>query len=425
MKSKIFVLGLLLAVLSAGGVLVILFNGGSPSPHYRTTKVERGELSVVVSATGTVNAVTVVQVGSQVSGTIARLFADFNSVIRKGQVVAIIDTTFLWASVRDAEANLERAEAQVNKAKRDLERSTPLLERNLLSQADYDAALTAYEQAVAQLKSAEAQFDRAQINLKYATIRSPIEGVVLSRNVDVGQTVAASFSAPTLFTIANDLTKMQVEANIDEADIGRVRAGQSARFTVDAYPEEQFSGRVSQVRLQPQTVENVINYTVIVEVPNPDLDLMPGMTATLFILADERKDVLKVSNMALRFRPPADDPHFSIERPDSLRRQSGGWERQGGEIRQRVELRERREMLIDRPKPTGGQVWILRESRPALVFVRTGISDGTYTEVVHGGLEEGDEVIIGLAQASSTTSSTAPTNPFQPQRIEGGRPRGF
>ncbi len=416
MKNKILLPGLVVVALSIGAVVLILMNSKASSPSYRTTDVVRGDISVVVSATGTLNAVTVVQVGSQVSGTIARLFADFNSVVRKGQVIAIIDTTFLWATVRDAEANLERWRAQVNKAQRDFERSEPLLEKNLLSQADHDVALTTYEQAVAQLKSAEAQLDRALINLRYATILSPINGVVLSRNVDVGQTVAASFSAPTLFTIANDLTKMQVEAIVDEADIGKVVVGQLARFTVDAYPEMQFEGSVTQVRLEPQMVEYVVSYTVIVAVRNPDLQLMPGMTATLFILVDKRTDVLSVSNMALRFRPPPDDPSFSLERADTSRRGRGG---------SKERIRPSGERRRDRSALGFARIWVVRENEPVPVFIQTGISDGTYTEIVHGDLHEGDELVLGVTQSISNNSPNRSTNPFQPQRVERRRRRGF
>ncbi len=301
-----------------------------------------------------------------------------------------------------------------------MERSGPLLEKDLLSQADHDAALTAYEQAAAQLKSAEAQLDRACINLRYATIVSPIDGVVLSRDVDVGQTVAASFAAPTLFTIANDLRQMQVEASVDEADIGNIEEEQRVSFTVDAYPERQFDGRVSQVRLQPQMVENVVNYTVIVEVPNPSIDLMPGMTATLFVLVDERKDVLKVSNMALRFRPPPDDPNFA-EEPDTVHQRQARWEEGRQRGQRQAEGRPPAERPIDFSEFRFARLWALREGKPAHVFIRTGISDGTYTEVVGGRLREGDEVILGYARNTSTISSSGSTNPFQPPPVRGRR----
>ncbi|MEK9137810.1 MAG: efflux RND transporter periplasmic adaptor subunit, partial [Bacteroidota bacterium] len=303
-------------ILIAGAILVFT-SSKSTETVYRTVKLERGDISVIVTATGTLQAVTTVQVGSQVSGTIAKLFADFNSVVKKGQVIAIIDTTFLQTQVEDAEANLQRTTAQVNQTKRELSRMEELFKKNLVSQADLDAAKTNYESAIAQRKSAQAALNRARINLKYATIRAPIDGVVISRNVDVGQTVAASLAAPTLFVIANDLTKMQVQANIDEADIGKIQVGQDVKFTVDAYPEQQFRGKVAQVRLQPNVIQNVVNYTVIVEVPNPDLKLMPGMTATITVLVDRREDALKLPNLALRFQP-------SQEELDELRQARAG-----------------------------------------------------------------------------------------------------
>lgn len=240
MKNR-FVLILILSiiVLGAGGFLYFS-NGSSPEVMYRMDKVTRGDLQVVVTATGTLSAVRTVQVGTQVSGTIAKLYADFNSIVKKGQVVALIDPTFLEASVKDAQANLQRAKAQANESKRSFNRSKTLLGKGLTSQADYDAAITAYESNSAVQKQAQAQLDRAEINLRYATIKAPIDGVVISRAVDVGQTVAASLSAPTIFTIANDLTKMQVQANVDEADIGKVQVGQEVKFSVDAYAETPF-----------------------------------------------------------------------------------------------------------------------------------------------------------------------------------------
>jgi len=274
-------------------------NGG-----IKTAEVQRGNIIVIVTATGTLTPLNSVQVGSQVSGTIAELRADFNSRVKKGQIIAVLDTTFLAASERDAEASLERARAQARQAEIDLERAKSLAQKQVVSQLELETATVNHENAVAGLKSAEAQLERARINLKYATIRAPVDGIVVSRNVDVGQTVAASLSAPTLFVIANDLKKMQLEANIDEADIGMIRVGQRTTFTVNAYPEDVFEGTVSQVRLEPVTVQDVVNYVIIVSVSNPEEKLMPGMTATLGVQVDERDNVLKVPNMALRFKPP-------------------------------------------------------------------------------------------------------------------------
>jgi HlyD family secretion protein len=370
----------------------------------RTAVVEVGDIEVTVSATGTLNPVTVVQVGTQISGTIAEIFVDYNSVVKKGQVIAQIDSTFLAAQVRDARAQLERAEAQLNQAERDLRRIEELYKKELVSQADYDMALTNYEMARAQLKSAQAQLERALINLKYSTIRAPIDGIVISRNVDVGQTVAASLQAPTLFTIANDLRKMRVEASVDEADIGKVRVGQDVYFTVDAYPDEKFYGKVSQIRLQPTTIQNVVNYTVIIDVDNPDLKLKPGMTATVNILIDRRENVLKISNGALRFKPDPEDKRFS-EAMEKLRKRRQEfirrWRRRRGRIPSGGSTAFRRNRNVKR-----AIIWVLNEDgKPKPVLVQLGISDGSFTEVTGGNINEGDKVIIGYSAFQSGSST--------------------
>ncbi len=284
----------------------LFFRSTKTTYEYRFDKVTKGDVTMYVTATGTINAVISVEVGTQVSGIIAKLYADFNSIVKAGQVIAQIDPTFLQQSVKDASASLERARAQHNDAKRVFERTKTLFEKNLESQVNYDAALTTMESNQAVLKQAEASLDRAKINLAYATIYTPINGVVIDRKVNVGQTVAASFSSPTLYTIANDLHKMQVQATIDESDIGRISVGQEATFTVDAYAEDRFVGTVSQIRLAPVTIQNVVNYTVIVDFDNKELKLMPGMTANVKILVGNAENVLRVPNMALRFQPPAE-----------------------------------------------------------------------------------------------------------------------
>ncbi len=253
MKNKVVLIIILsVAVIGAGGFFYFS-SGSSPDTMYRTEKVTRGDIQVVVTATGTLSADTTVDVGTQVSGTISKLYVDWNSKVKKGQVIALIDPTFLQSAVEDAQASLEKAKAQTDDAKRTYLREKDLLAKGLAAQADYDAAITTYESNVAAQKSAQSELDRAIINLKYATITAPIDGVVISRAVDIGQTVAASFATPTLFTIANDLTKMQVQAAVDEADIGGVRDGQEVLFTVDAYPDQTFHGTVTQIRLMPVT----------------------------------------------------------------------------------------------------------------------------------------------------------------------------
>jgi HlyD family secretion protein len=305
MKKKIYVYGSIVVAIFI--VFFFLFGGKkTPAYEFKTDEVSQGDMTVYVTATGTINAVTSVDVGTQVSGIVAKLYADFNSIVKKGQIIAQIDSTFLVQSVKDAEANLERANAQFSDSKRTLDREKILFSQGLDSQTAYDAAMTAYESNAASLKSAQAALDRAKINLAYATIYAPIDGVVINRAVNVGQTVAASFSSPTLFTIANDLKKMQVQTTVDETDIGRVSVGQEATFTVDAYPDENFSGLVTQIRLAPQSVQNVVNYIVIIDVKNDQLKLMPGMTANVKILIANLKNVTRISNMALRFQPFAD-----------------------------------------------------------------------------------------------------------------------
>jgi HlyD family secretion protein len=438
-KRRNIIFGIVALVLIAAAVIVFTSSKSSET-MYRTLKLERGDISVVVTATGSLSADTTVQVGTQVSGTLAKIFVDFNSVVKKGRVIAIIDTTFLWTQVEDAEAGLQKAVAQSNQTQRDLSRIQDLFKKNLASQADYDAAKTNYESAVAQQKSAQAALDRARINLKYATIRAPISGVVISRNVDVGQTVAASLAAPTLFVIANDLTKMQVQASIDEADIGKIRVGQNVKFTVDAYPDLQFEGKVGQIRLQPNVVQNVVNYTVIIEAPNPDLKLMPGMTATITVLVDRRGNVLKLPNLALRFQPPASELaalRESFQRDTTRFRGMSG--RTPSEDSAKVaEMRSRwRAQQGQRSQGAGGEgsafegrsktgnggtsnharIWILDANKKLKpVPVRLGLSDGTYSEILDSTLKEGDEVVVGVI--SDESSRAQQTNP-----LSGGRRR--
>lgn len=405
-------ISLIVGLLVIGLVLifvVITLKGKSSVPKYRTAKVQRGDISVIVTATGTVNPVTTVQVGSQVSGTIYKLYADFNDRVKEGQLIAQLDPTFLKAQVAQAVADLERAEASVNQTKRELDRATSLFEKKLISEADKDLAQTNYELALAQKKSAQAAEERAETNLKYATIMSPIDGVVISRDVDVGQTVAASLQAPTLFTIANDLTRMQVEANIDEADIGKIREGEKATFTVDAYPDLQFEGSVRQIRLAPIVVQNVVTYTVVLDVSNPKLLLKPGMTANLTILVDESKDVLKVPSGALRFQPTL-DKRLASRNPALSAHPLGGSNRSQADSAHKPPGGGSHSQWLSRPK-----VWILSSNgNPRPVLVQTGISDGSFTAVISDSLKEGDEVIIGEnGQANATTSGQV--NPFMPQ----------
>jgi HlyD family secretion protein len=386
---------------------IFYFSGGSSvDVMYRTEKVTRGDIQVVVTATGTLSADTTVEVGTQVSGTVSKLYVDWNSKVKKGQVIALIDPTFLASAVQDAEATLEKAKAQTDDSKRTYLREKDLLAKGLASQADYDAAITAYESNVAAQKSAQSQLDRARINLKYATITAPIDGVVISRAVDIGQTVAASFSTPTLFTIANDLTKMQVQAAVDEADIGRVQDGEDVLFTVDAYPEQTFHGTVTQIRLMPVTVQNVITYTVIIDVPNPDLKLMPGMTATITILVTKKENVLKIPTIAFRFQPLPDQ----IE----VRKDSTGAPEDSAKAAERRSQYAQMQGTgasgqASRP-PT--RLWVVGKNKKLTpIYIRAGIADGTFTEILRGKVEEGQEVVVGVMSQRPTAAATPFTQP--------------
>jgi HlyD family secretion protein len=306
-------------VASIGGSVYAFYLSGdaNAAPTFVTAPVTRGPIVDTVSATGTLQAVTSVQVGTQVSGTVLALGADFNSIVKQGQVLARLDPSLFLAQIEQARANLTRAEADVERlqvlltdARIKLERARELWRKELLPKTELDAADVAVRSAEAQIRSADAQVAQARaalqqsdVNLDHSVITAPIAGIVISRNIDVGQTVAASMQAPTLFVLAGDLARMQVVANLDESDIGRIAAGQPVTFTVDAYPEDTFRGVVAQVRLQPLTVQNVVTYATLIDAPNPELRLKPGMTANVTIEVARRDDVIRVANAALRFRP--------------------------------------------------------------------------------------------------------------------------
>lgn len=413
------VLAAVVVVLGAVAVAWTLRREQKPESPYRTEAVQRGDVVVQVSATGTLNAVTTVQVGSQVSGTIAALYADFNDRVRKNEVLAQLDPTFLKAQMAQSEADLERTKVTVRQAERDYARLTPMREQGLASQADIDASETALEAAQASQKSAQAALDRSHTNLEYATITSPIDGIVISRNVDVGQTVAASLSAPTLFTIANDLTQMQLEASVDEADIGMIKVDQKVSFTVDAFPERAFNGVVHQIRLAPQTVQNVVSYTVIVLVENPDLLLLPGMTANATFLVDEARDVLRVPSAALRFRPAVKPGAGRVPGATSV---GAPGSRPAGTVPGATGAGAQATGGHGPGAMRGGPgVFVLTESGKLHRYpVTPGLSDGTYTGVTADSLREGMQVVI-----SATNGSAGPAqgqvNPFAPGGMNRGR----
>src|SRR5213082_3084168 len=301
----------------------------SGAANYQTATVTHGPLTQAVTATGTLNPVVNVQVGSQVSGNIAKLFADFNSQVKAGQVVAQIDPALFQATVTQAEGDLANAQATLELARVNGKRTQELFAKKTSSQADVDQAMATLHQSEANVKIKQGALDKARADLEHCTITSPIDGVVISRSVDVGQTVAASLQAPIIFAIANDLTKMQIDANVAEADVGVVKIDQNVDFTVDAFPMETFHGKVVQVRNAPITVQNVVTYDTVIGVSNPDLKLKPGMTATVSIIIARKGDVLKISNAALRYRPPdatAPQSQASAPAPGS----GGGAGRPGG-----------------------------------------------------------------------------------------------
>jgi HlyD family secretion protein len=389
-------------------VYFVAFHKSDTPPLYRFDKVSRGDVSLTISATGTLSADTTVQVGSQVSGRIAELYADFNSKVREGQLLAQIDPTFLQAAVDQQKAAVVKARAQMDDSKRTFVRTDSLFRHQLAAQADLDAATTTYESDKASLQQAEAALEQAEVNLRYAAIRAPISGVVISRNVDVGQTVAASLQAPTLFTIANDLRKMQVQADVDEADIGNVRAGQSVTFRVDAFPNRIYEGSVTQVRLAPVVTENVVMYTVIISVANKDLSLMPGMTATVSVLVARRENVLRVPIQAVRFTPPGESPLEDTARDSSAAHRSI-WRHYAESP-----------TAADTPGTTEhARVWIAKGNQAVPVDILGGLQNDQYVELVRGDLQGGEDVIVGM-ESTTDHQSFQTTTPFGPQRFGRG-----
>ena len=490
-KKYLVTIGIILIIFAGGFLVYRLTDKNGSNQKFRLMKVERGEVNLVVTATGTINPVINVLVGSQVSGTIKALYADYNSQVKEGQVIAQIDPAIFEAQVEqgranvlNAQANLENAKANLLKAevavldaKRNLDRNKTLLERQVIAQATLDTTQANYDTAIAQkgvakaqVESSKAQLEQAkaalkvsETNLRYTTIRSPVHGTVISRNVDVGQTVAASLQAPTLFTIAKDLTQMQVNTNVSEADVGRIMVGQNASFTVDAFPESMFHGKVSEIRNAPIIVQNVVTYDVVILVDNRGLKLEPGMTANVSVMIAHREGVLKIPNAALRFRPASakqgdlpekknessasagrllierltkelnltSDQQSKVElilkasrqeiqeinekmKPEEARVRIQGLLRQKiGAILTDEQKQKAKELAqssqAEQRKPA--TIWVLsKERKPAPVSIVLGITDGTFSEVVAGDLQEGMEVIV--EETSTKKSQSGPPSPF-------------
>jgi HlyD family secretion protein len=425
----------LLIVAAVGvGLFFLIGSRGKPEAKYRTAVVDKGDITQTVTATGAVSAVTTVKVGSQVSGIISKLFVDFNSKVKKGDLLAELDPTPFQEKVNAAEAALQKAQVDERNGAIGLRRQTALKAEGLAPQADFDAAQANFDSARASVAQASAALKQARTDLSYTKINAPIDGVVVDRQYDVGQTVAASFQAPMLFQIAQDLTKMQVSADVSESDIGRVQMGEPVRFTVDAYPERQFRGKVSQIRLIATVNQNVVTYPVIVEVPNPDLLLRPTMTANVSIDVATVHDVLRVPNAALRWKPEgtAAAAGGSVEERAAKSGQGGPGAQGGGGTgamaRQFGQTGGSGGGAGGGGRPGGG-----RGARPTTIYeaqgpktepkpveIRTGITDGRFTQIVSGEVKPGDTVIVGLATAKASASGAAP-----PGASPGGPRRGF
>jgi HlyD family secretion protein len=363
--------------------------------EYQFATIKRGSLETLVSSTGTLAAVETVEVGTQVSGTISRILADYNDHVVKGQILAVLDQSLWNAQVKEAEANVNKAHAVLIQAEDEFNRNQPLFEKGFLSAQEFLPVRIGVDTAKAALAAAEASLARAKTNLGYTVIRSPIDGTVIKRNVEAGQTVAASLNTPTLFLIARNLRQMQIEADVDESDIGQIRNGQEVRFTVQSYNERVFHGRVTQIRLQPRTVSNVVNYTVLVEADNTDGLLLPGMTATLDFVVSKTENALLAPNAALRFQPPGEQDEAT---PPAARKQ------------------------VD--AETMGTLYVLQNDKVGLqaIQVTKGESDGISTVVSGGGISEGIQVISGIKPEAAGKQSNLFSFLRPPRRSSGGRP---
>jgi HlyD family secretion protein len=412
-KKSILILCILVALVFAG-LLIYRATARNGEAKYQFGEVVRGDLESTISCSGTLSPVTTVEVGTQVSGIIAHIYADFNDQVKKGQLLAVLDTVLLRVAVMDAQAVVEKAEAQLLQAQVDFDRNKTLFERQLISDADFLPYRINLKTQEANLKSAQATLIRAERNLKYAEIYAPISGTITARNVEEGQTVAASLSTPTLFVIAEDLSKMEILASVDESDIGQIKVGQDVRFDVQAYPNKTFTGTVKQIRLQPQTVSNVVTYTVVVSAANDEGLLLPGMTATVDFIIHKAQNVLLIPNAALRFQP--DEKTLAEFR----KRNTPGPDGTGAGLS--ASEPPRRRSASGARSGNMGRVWFLDpQGKLQMETIVTGMSDGTRTEIVRSkNLKEGMKVIIGMETTGSDQKSAGvPQNRIMPG------PRGF
>jgi HlyD family secretion protein len=405
-RTKKIVLFVLAAGLLAGGLYALQRKqaAADPDKRYKTEALAKGSVTQSVSANGTLNPVTLVNVGTQVSGTVKKLHVDFNDLVAKGQILAELDDAIYSAQVRQSDASMASARAALQLARANETRMQELFRQEYVSRQELDQAVQAREAAAAQLRLVSAQNDRDRANLGYSVIRSPVSGVVVDRQIDVGQTVAASFQTPTLFKIAQDLTQMQIYTTFAEADIGAIRVGQPVRFNVDAFPNRSFQGKVKQVRLNPTTQQNVVTYNVVVAVENPEKLLMPGMTAYVNIAVAQRKDVLLVPNTALRFKPDSamsgEKPTGTAGPPSPMAGPAGmNAGRPGGEARKR--------------DSASGTVYVIEDGQLKPVKVSVGITDSRFTEVVGGELAEGRKVVTGENLPAQNNNAGASGSTFR------------
>jgi HlyD family secretion protein len=440
MKKKIIISAAILVIIAGVVLALSLFSRNENDiSKYKKEAVDKGNIEALVITTGSLNPVTTVDVGSQVSGKIDKLYVDFNSQVKENQVIAELDQSQFITRVKQNEANYQSSEAALEKAKVTLDntkkkynRAMNLFEKELISFEEKESIETQYysaradiQSSEARLEQAESQLDSSKVDLTYTIIKSPIDGIIIDRRVNIGQTVAASFQAPVLFQIANDLSKMQVECSVDEADIGKVKEGQKVKFTVDAFPEENFTGKVSQVRYAPEIVQNVVTYTTIVEVNNPEMKLRPGMTATVSVVTGEAKNVLRVPNSALRFNPslsPEEMQALMADMRKEMRERRAGSERTagshpGGDSQRQGSRRPGSGQQASGMRGSGMQgrqmrqfarVWMEDENgKLKMAFVRTGVTDNSNTEIVSGALKEGQLVITGETSKREDSRSSS------------------
>jgi len=405
-RKKSLIVIVLIALVATAAILFYKDAFARETTSYRFVNVERGDIKSTVSATGKLSAVKTVSVGTQVSGQVSELLVDFNDRVKKGQLLARIDPTLALQAVTDAQANVERVQAQLVESSRQYARNRELAANGLVARSEVESTQSSYAVSQATLKSARVALQRAQQNLSYTNIYAPIDGVVVERNVDQGQTVAASLSAPQLFMIANDLSQMQILADVSESDIAKIKEGQPVSFSVQALPGQTFKGTVQQVRLQSTTQENVVNYTVVVSVPNTEKKLLPGMTARVEFLTQNSPNVLKVASAALRFRPTDEQlAALKAERTAKPTTTSSG----------AAQPRTRTRSANASGNGGFGALYYLDDAGKLKVArVRTGISDGTSTEIQASNIKEGMRVIAGTSTAAQTASAKTTTNsPFR------------